>query len=505
MPVLSNQLGSFHHRDDGPLPGRWVMQNNESPKIRDTRIWVYLAFPPSVGGNDRTSGSCKLTVNRMQRFQEIPIAKMSPTVDQPTTWAPGHGTRNHQEARLEKSRTVHDLPSPVVMMGVPFDQVDTGQTLDRIDEMIASGQSHQIATANVDFLTLAQSDNDLHRILTNADLVLCDGMPLVWMSRFLGNPLPERVAGSELVPLLLERAAMKGYRVFILGGAEESLRAATGQIQRKWPTLALAGTYSPPFAPLAEMDHESICQRIRNAKPDILLVAFGCPKQEKWLSVHLAETGVPVGIGVGATIDFLAGTVKQAPRWMRASSLEWIWRIAQEPRRLFFRYAKDACTAGPGLLKQFWMMSFQASFIRRQGHRADKITPSINEAAPNHEFVALPTRLDASDLKVKSFAGSFEKSDSAWLLVDASRNTHLDSTAVGRLLRLARVAKQRNGNVILIQASQRLSETLKMMRLLQFFTFADSAIEALQGISQEPQDPGTSQTAGNSKTRLLES
>ena len=259
-----------------------------------------------------------------------------------------------------------------------------------------------------------------------------------------------------------------------------SLRTASERIQEKWPTLSLVGTYSPPFAPLENMDHDDICRRIRAARPDILLVAFGCPKQEKWLNTHLAATGVPVGIGVGATIDFLAGTVKQAPPWMRACSLEWIWRIAQEPRRLFSRYLKDALTAGPGLLRQLWRMQGKRFLPNGRAPRFDKVTDFPNPKDPNHDFVMLPLRFDARTLASQPFAKAFEDSDTPSLLVDASRNTFVDATGLGKLLRLSRTARKRGGGVILVQPTVELVDTLTSMKLLPLFDCAPSAGEALQ-------------------------
>ena len=229
----------------------------------------------------------------------------------------------------------------ITMMDVPFDSVTMNETLTRVAGMIAARKPSYIATANVDFLVQARKDRELHGLLQRADMVVCDGTPLVWLSRLLGKALPERVAGSDLVPKLLERAAQSGWSVYFLGGRDEVLHQAVANVRQKHPQLRIAGAYSPPFAPLEKMDHEAINARIREAKPDILLVSFGCPKQEKWIAQNCKATAVPVSIGVGATIDFLAGAVKRAPQWMRQSGLEWVFRLAQEPRRLLKRYATD--------------------------------------------------------------------------------------------------------------------------------------------------------------------
>lgn len=254
----------------------------------------------------------------------------------------------------------------VRLMNVPFDVVTMPQTLERIGSMIESKQPHYLATANVDFLVQARSDLELRRILDDAHLVVCDGTPLIWLAKLLRRPLPERVAGSDLVPQLLGRAEREGWRVFFLGGEAHALSQAVSNVQAKHPNIQIAGSYSPPFAPLDRMDHEGICERVREAKPDVLLVSFGCPKQEKWIARNFTSLEVPVCIGVGATIDFLAGTMKRAPRWMRDAGMEWIFRLAQEPRRLLKRYSTGLVVFGLGSIREI-IHSFRPS---KTPHRA---------------------------------------------------------------------------------------------------------------------------------------
>lgn len=229
----------------------------------------------------------------------------------------------------------------VRLLGVPFDRVTMKGALARIAEMVEERRPRQIATANVDFLVQAGKDPELREILEDSDLVLCDGTPLVWLSRWIRQALPERVAGSDLAAPLLALAERRDWSLYFLGGKDEVLADAVKNVRRKHPRLRIAGAYSPEFAPLEEMDHDAITARVREAAPDLLFVCFGCPKQEKWLARHLAATGAPVGIGLGATIDFLAGHVRRSPRWMRFAGMEWIFRLLQEPRRLFHRYATD--------------------------------------------------------------------------------------------------------------------------------------------------------------------
>ena len=208
-----------------------------------------------------------------------------------TTLAPFSGTG--LIARADRKRA-----APVAILGIPFDHLTIRQAITDVEEMIGARRPHYAVTANVDFLVQSLDDYELRRILIEADLVLCDGTPLVWASRWLGNPLPERVAGADVVPELLAVAADKSYRVFFLGGKTEVAARAVQRLQTRYPDIDIVGHYSPPFAPLEKMDHEEIGRRIREAQPDILFVSFGCPKAEKWISMNYQSLGVPLCMGV---------------------------------------------------------------------------------------------------------------------------------------------------------------------------------------------------------------
>src|ERR1041385_8875112 len=181
---------------------------------------------------------------------------------------------------------------PVALLGVAFDDVTLAGALKRIEDMVASGRPRYIVTANVDFLVQAKYDVELRRILLEAHLVLCDGTPLVWASRLLGHPLAERVAGSDLVPLLLPLAAEKGYRLFFLGASPESNEEAAANVRALYPQAKIAGHYSPPFRPLLEMDHEEIAQRIRAARPDLPECAERFPHGPSPAGAETAENNV---------------------------------------------------------------------------------------------------------------------------------------------------------------------------------------------------------------------
>ncbi len=363
---------------------------------------------------------------------------------------------------------------PVSVLGVPFDHVTLSQTLARVDAMIASRQPHYVVTANVDFLVQAHRDVELRRILVEADLVLCDGTPLLWASRWLGNALPERVAGSDLAPALMRNAAEKGQRIFFLGAAAGVAAEATAKLRSQFPDLNIVGHYSPPFAALLEMDHETIARQIREAKPDILLVSFGCPKQEKWISMHYRALGVPVAIGVGATIDFLAGRVKRAPDWMRRSGTEWIFRLVQEPRRLYKRYATDLAVFLPTFAGQWWQLSTKA-------RRLQSDFPRVTTAA-HWCHVEAGMQLTLAALKHDAAFWQDVSHRQGHCLLDASNLRHVDGTGIAFLIRWRRALLARGGQLVLLAPSQELREILSTLRNADYFPVAEDAGEALRFI-----------------------
>ena len=359
----------------------------------------------------------------------------------------------------------HAGQPPIAILGVPFDNLTTAEAIELIGRMVESRRAHYLVTANVDFLVQAQTDVELRRILFDAHLVLCDGTPLIWASRWLGNPLPERVAGSDLVPLLLRVAAEKKYRVFLLGATPESAAQAVANLREKHPGLPLAGHYSPPFNKLLEMDHEEISRRILAAKPDLLFVSFGCPKQEKWIAMHYRALGVPVSVGVGATIDFLAGQVRRAPRWMQRTGTEWIFRVLQEPRRLFARYARGLWVFARGIVAQWWRLQFRAP-----RSRVEVSTPVQNEET--WRCVKLPARFDMAAVRNDALLVDQVLADGRHCLLDLSAVGFIDSTGIGLLIRLQKKIRSAERQLVLLAPSANVQRALNMMHLQKFFTSA---------------------------------
>jgi N-acetylglucosaminyldiphosphoundecaprenol N-acetyl-beta-D-mannosaminyltransferase len=232
-------------------------------------------------------------------------------------------------------------PEPVWVWGLPLAPLTFGQTLDRVEALVKVGAPAYFITANLHYAMLTAGDSRLPPVNRGAAFVLADGMPLVWASRWRPRRLPERVAGSDLVPALCERAALRGFRVFLLGGPPGVAEEAGQRLCARFPGLQVVGVECPPFRELSAEEQAGLLDRVRAARPDLLFLAFGQPKGELWLAAHYRALGVPACVQIGATLDFIAGRVRRAPRWVQRVGLEWAYRIYREPTRLTLRYARN--------------------------------------------------------------------------------------------------------------------------------------------------------------------
>ncbi len=229
----------------------------------------------------------------------------------------------------------------VNLNGSLIDQVDFADAVARMRGFLVAGGDHQVVTVNLDFLSIADRDPHFRDAINRADLAVADGMPVVWASRLTEMPLPQRIAGVDLVDACCELAAEISGSVFLLGAASGVAERAAQRMKDLYPGLQIAGTYSPPFGELTPQENEQILERIREARPTFLFVALGAPRQDLWIRAHLGQLGVPVSMGVGCVLDLLAGNINRAPLWMQRSGLEWAYRLGQEPARLWRRYILD--------------------------------------------------------------------------------------------------------------------------------------------------------------------
>lgn len=230
----------------------------------------------------------------------------------------------------------------IKFMNTCIDNLTMSETLNEIDKLIQKKNCSYVVTPNVDHIVRLEKDVELQKVYKNASLILTDGKPLIWISKWYKTPIKEKISGSDLFPKVCELAANKNYTMYLLGAAEGVADIAAKNLMKKYPGLNVVGTYSPPFGfEKNEQEMNKIKTQIQEVHPDILIVGLGCPKQEKFMYYHCKELGVPISFGLGASIDFEAGNIKRAPKWMSNHGLEWLYRFSKEPKRLFKRYFVD--------------------------------------------------------------------------------------------------------------------------------------------------------------------
>lgn len=223
-----------------------------------------------------------------------------------------------------------------------IDNLTLAEAKGKVDEFIHEEGYHYVVTPNSDIVVKMQDDPELKQICDNADLILTDGQIVVKISKYLGNPIKERVCMTDFVWPVFDLAVEKGYKVFLFGGKEDVLENATLNIKKRVPELQIADSYSPPLGfEKDEKKLEEANERIRKSGADILIVFLGCPKQEKFIANNRDKYQIPISITMGGCVDFIAGRVKRAPVWMQRVGLEWFFRFLQEPKRMWKRYFVD--------------------------------------------------------------------------------------------------------------------------------------------------------------------
>lgn len=385
-----------------------------------------------------------------------------------------------------------------LILGIPIDDLTLDlavqRTLELADAYRRDGRPRQIATVNVDFMTnaLGWTPNapprhpELLEILRRADLVTADGMPVVWLARMLGTPLQGRVTGADLVPALAGAMARSGHRLSLLGGRGDIAQQAADKLQQQYPGLSIADVYSPfvhtEGAALleAETDDAEIVERINRVEPDVLLIGFGNPKQEIWFHRNRHRLKAGVSIGVGGTFEFIVGRVSRAPTWMQRSGLEWLYRITQDPKRLWKRYAIGLVKLGfmaiPLVLHYRWRRwrSPVASSTTVPGSRAAAHSPPGFVPSQSAETVlALPERADAAWVQAQSAPPTPSSAEASPLVIDFTVTCFIDSAALGYLVRLWKSAQNQQRSTRAVGLEQTpVAHLLKMTRAWDLFADA---------------------------------
>ena len=344
--------------------------------------------------------------------------------------------------------------TPLVLFGVPFHNVTFDEAIQWTVDRVRSGKPGFIATANLDFLVLAQTDPGLRDVLREADLVIADGFPPVKLAPFYGPALKGRVTGSDITPMLAARAEKEGISIYGLGAAEGVAVKAMAVLKERHPDLKVAGAWSPPYAPLESMDHADILRRLAEAKPDILFTAFGAPKQDKFNHMHTKEWDIPVSIGIGGTLDFIAGVQTRAPIWAQKIQCEWLWRWGTNPKRFTKRYVTNIAF----LMRAVWLTLVL---------RWSKNSPApVDSSAPPHwaehgitycEFTEMP-----DDLSGK-------------IVIDLRGVEQLASDEIGALLELSKRVEK----VVLLHAGSKVRKLWEFSKLEDRLPLVASCAEAL--------------------------
>lgn len=238
----------------------------------------------------------------------------------------------------------------VSILGTKVAKMTMAEVLEWIRVMVEQGKPRHIVTANAEIIHRAKRDQEFSRLVNNADLITADGSGVIWASKALGNPLPERVTGIDLVYQLFNQAETKGWRLYFLGAAPEVVEKAVLNTLSKHPLLQVAGFHHGYYS---QEETADVVENIAKSKPDILLVGMGAPRQEKFIQEYLSQLKATIAIGVGGSFDVLAGKTNRAPKWMQKAGLEWLYRLSKEPGRI------TRMTALPKfVLEIFWQMIF---------------------------------------------------------------------------------------------------------------------------------------------------
>lgn len=233
-------------------------------------------------------------------------------------------------------------PSRVCVMDTWVDRVTMDGAVDYIGQLMSEGHFSYTVTPNVDHLVKLRHDPEFRAAYAAADLAVADGVPLIWASRLLETPLPERVNGTDLMVRLAAMAAQNDYSVYLMGGATDTAAAAARQLQEQFDGLRIAGHSCPPMGfDRQSTTNDPVIESVAASGADILFVALGAPKQEKWIHAYGDRTGVRHAIGIGGSFSLITGQIRRAPRWAQRFGLEWAWRLAHEPTRLWRRYLID--------------------------------------------------------------------------------------------------------------------------------------------------------------------
>lgn len=381
-------------------------------------------------------------------------------------------------------------PEMMFLLGLPFHDVTLDEVLDHCREMMRRDKPSYVVTANVDFTTQASEDEDLRRIVFFADRVVCDGMPLVWLSRISGYPLRERVAGSDMVPRLLEICGEEKHGVYFLGSDEKTLAEAKEIVEDRYPGLRVVGYESPPMGAVVEWDNEAMCERMRVSGAKLLLACLGCPKQERWIHAHHQDSGIALSIGVGASLDFITGKQKRAPKWMQKTGLEWFWRMSSNPKRMVGRYGADFVFLIKGAVSE-WL-------LRRKREQVEETPRPAPRPVESEGVMRLAWSGSLEKERVEG-APIPEKLDGP-VMLDLGGVDFMDSAGLGRFAMLVRRVREDGGRMVICGISAFVRRAFDQAKLGGLVPVFDEETAALAKLREG--GGGGKVSAGGGETRV---
>jgi N-acetylglucosaminyldiphosphoundecaprenol N-acetyl-beta-D-mannosaminyltransferase len=249
----------------------------------------------------------------------------------------------------------YNMHPKVNILGVQVSSFSNKEMLDIFTHCIESNQKTQVAITPVNSVLAALKNQEVMQVYNNAEIVLCDSVPMQWSSRFLGTPIKERITGLDVLPDLVHLCAKKNFSIFLLGASPGVGAQLQKVILDKYPNCRVLGVYVPPFMQVFSPEENSkMLEAVNAAAPDVLLVSLTAPKQDIWIAQNKAQLNASLLVGIGGAFEVMAGLVKRSPKWVQVAGLEWFYRFLQEPKRLFRRYFIEAPQFIPLIIKQKW-------------------------------------------------------------------------------------------------------------------------------------------------------
>jgi len=369
-------------------------------------------------------------------------------------------------------------------LGIPVDNLSLKEAVDRIVDMALArdGKARLVSTLNVDFLVNSLGcmfyrprHPELLKVLRDSDMVTADGFPILWLSRIAGKRLQQRVTGSDMVPALARRAANEGLSLFLLGGGEGVAAAAADTLRDANPGLRIAGTASPfihtagpAMANFAAADEE-LLREINGSGAHILLVGLGNPKQELWFNRNRHKLKIPVAIGVGGTFEFITGTITRAPQWVQNMNLEWLFRITQDPARLWRRYAKGLFKLGMLTAPLAYYRAREALFYPGLGQaEAGPISWRAIWSSRDQSLAVLRLPRTVSRRYLENLVRSLheEEGETAIRILDFSKVRHIEIAGQQEFFALARLLRSPNRHISILGMSRALQRRLAAGRVM---------------------------------------